>query len=130
MSWITTDATPSIIGVVGWRERTYIRLDAEETMKEYAEADGLQAGIADKELMGLVLGSVAGFAAHPGDVLFIGVDNLNAVDWVIRGKSRGEFARGLLSTFLLWFVPWNCGDHMLLAYEPQCHLGRDNSTGG
>ena len=65
VSWATTDATPRIIGVFDWRERTYIRVDAEETMKEYGEADGLQAGIADKELMGLVLGSVAGFSAHP-----------------------------------------------------------------
>lgn len=54
--------------------------------------------------MGLVLGSVTGFAAHPGDVLFIGVGNLNAVAWAIRGKSRGKFAREFLSTFLLWCV--------------------------
>ena len=62
-------------------------------MKDYVEAEGLQAGIADAELMGLVLGSVAGFPAHPGAVLFIGVDNLNAVDGAIRGKSRGKFER-------------------------------------
>ena len=102
VSWIATDATPSIIGVVDWRARNYIRADAEETMKDYVEEAGLQSVISDKELMELVLGSVAGFAAHPGAVLFIGVDNVGAPAWAIRGKSRGKFARGLLSTFLLW----------------------------
>ena len=69
VSWIATDATPSIIGVVDWRSRKYIRVDDDETTKHYVEADGLKSGIADKELMGSVLGSVAGFASHPGAVL-------------------------------------------------------------
>ena len=104
VSRITTDATPSVIGVVDWKDRTFIRADAEQMMKFYVDMDGLEAGIADKESMGLVLGSVAGFAAHPGAILFLGIDNLNAVYWVIKGKSRGKFARKLLSNFLLWRV--------------------------
>ena len=28
VSWITTDATPLVIGTVDWRDRTYIRVDA------------------------------------------------------------------------------------------------------
>ena len=103
-SWIATDATPSIIGVVDRRDRNYIRVDAGETTKGYVESDGFQAGIADKELTGLVLGGVAGFAARPGAVRFIGVDNSNAVAWVVRGESRCKFARKLLITFLLWRV--------------------------
>ena len=92
-----------------------------------SKTDGLQAGIADKELMGLVLGSVDGFAAHPGTVLFIGVGNLNAAAWVVRGKSRGEFDRKLLGTFLLWCVYH--GIEVIIFYlrtnhnvtaEPQC----------
>ena len=99
--WLTTDAAPNVIGVVDWENRTFLRADAEHLMKFYVDKDGLTAGIAGKELMGLVLGSVAGFPAHPGAILFIGVDNLNAVYWVIKGKSRGKFARKLLSNFLL-----------------------------
>ena len=102
--WITTDATPRIIGVVNLRARNYIRVDAEETMNDYVEADGLQAGISNKELTGLVLGSVAGYAAHPGAVLFVGVGNLNDVACVVRGKSRGKAPRKLMITFLLWCV--------------------------
>ena len=101
MSWLTTDATLNVIGVVDWKNRTFLRADADQLMKFYVDKDGLTAGIADMELMGLVLGGVDGFAAHPGAILFIGVDNLNAVYWVIKGKPRGEFARKLLSNFLL-----------------------------
>ena len=104
ISWITTDAALKVIGVVDWKDRTFIRADADQLMKFYVDKDGLTAGIADKELMGLVLGSVAGFAAHPGTILFLGVDNLNVVYWVAKGKSRGKFARKLLSNFLLWCV--------------------------
>ena len=41
VSWITTDSAPKIIGVVDWRARTYIRVDAESTMQDYVEQDGL-----------------------------------------------------------------------------------------
>ena len=94
VSSITTDDTPAIIGMVGWRDRKFLRVKADETMKDYVDDDGLRAGIADKELMGLVIGGVDGFAAHPGAVLFIGVGNLNAVAWVIRGGSRGGIWSG------------------------------------
>ena len=79
MRWITADATPSRIGLVGWADRTYIRLDATDVAHDFTDADGRQPGIADKELMGLITGSVAGLSSHPGVVLFIGVGNLNAV---------------------------------------------------
>ena len=69
---------------------------------DYVESDGLHARIEDKELMGMAAGSVAGCAAHPDTVLSIGVDNINAVSWVLRGKSRWEFAMELLSAFLMW----------------------------
>ena len=55
----------------GLEERNLLRPDADQLMKFYADKDGLSAGIADKELAGLVLGSVGGFAAHPGAILFI-----------------------------------------------------------
>ena len=102
--WITSDATPDVIGAVDWRNSTYIRVDAEETTKDYVGTDGLQAGSADKELTGLVIGRVCGFSAQPGTVLFVGVGNLNAPAWVIKGKARGKFARRLLRTFLPWCV--------------------------
>lgn len=79
MSWITTDATPLVIGAVGWAKRTYLRLDAGEVLRDFTEIDGRPPGIEDKELMGLIMGSLGGLSAHPGAVLFIGVDNLNAV---------------------------------------------------
>ena len=41
--------------------------------------DGKMAGISDKEIMDLSIGCVAGFPARPDDVLFVGVDNMNAV---------------------------------------------------
>ena len=104
ISWLTTDATLKVIGVVDWENRTFIRADADQLMKFYIDKDGMTPGIADKELVGLVLGGVAGYAAHPGTILFLGVDSLNAVYWVIKGKSRGKFARKLLSNFLLWCV--------------------------
>ena len=63
--WITTDATPSIIGAVDWRARTSLRVDAGGTTKDYVDSDGFQDGIADIELMGVVLGSVDGLPAHP-----------------------------------------------------------------
>ena len=78
VSRITTDATPSIIGVADWRDRTYIRVDAESNVRNYVEQDGLHAGIEEEELMGLVLGSVAGFPDHPGAAPFIGVGNSSA----------------------------------------------------
>ena len=51
--WITTDATPSLIGAVEWENRTCIRVRAVETMASFAESDGKLAVIADKELMGM-----------------------------------------------------------------------------
>lgn len=78
-SWIATDATPRIIGAVHWRDIAYIRVGAQEIMKEYVEADGLQSGIAAKELTGLTIGSAAGYAARPLAVLLIGAGNLDAV---------------------------------------------------
>ena len=68
-----------MIGSVDFRDKTYIRVDTAEIMKDYADADGRQAGIDDEELMGLAIWSVAGFPAHPDTVLYIGVDNPNAV---------------------------------------------------
>ena len=55
---ITTGSTPSIIGVVDWYTRTYIRAPAVETMAAFMGEDGKLSGIAGKELMGLVIGSV------------------------------------------------------------------------
>ena len=104
VSWVTTDAAPELIGSVDWRSRTYIRVNADETTKDYVEQDGPQSGITDKHLMRMAIGGVDGFGAHPGAVLFIGVDNLNAVDWVIEGMARGKFARKLLITFFFWCV--------------------------
>ena len=65
------------------------------------EDDGRLAGISDKELMGLAIGSVAGFPAHAEAVLVNGVDNMNAMWWVARGKTRRKFARRLMSTFFI-----------------------------
>ena len=101
---ITTDSTPSIIGVVDWYTGTYIRVPAVETMSAIMDEDGELSGIADKELTGRVIGSVAGFAAHPDTVLFVGVDNMNSAFWATRGKTRSKFARLLLIPFLMWCV--------------------------
>ena len=76
---IATDATPSIIGSVDWEQGTYLRVPAVETMAAVMEDDVKLAGIADKELMGIASGSLAGFPARPNAVLFIGVDNTNAM---------------------------------------------------
>ena len=92
VSWIATDAAPQAIGASDWRDRTYIRAGAGEIMKDYADADGRQAGIADKEPMGLAIGSVAVFSAQPDTVLFVGVDNLNAVCRIVKGGPRRKFA--------------------------------------
>ena len=48
-------------------------------MLDFAETAGRMDGIEDKELMGIAIGSMAGLAAQPGSVCFIGVGNLNAV---------------------------------------------------
>ena len=45
----------------------------------FTEDDGRPNGISDKELMGLVVGSVAGHSARAETVLLIGVGNLDAV---------------------------------------------------
>ena len=120
VSWVTTDDAPRITGVAGWRARTYIRVGDESTMRNYVEQDRLQAGIADKELMTLVLGGVDGLPAHHGAVLFIGVGNLNDVAWAIQGKSRLGFARELRSTFLLWFLSGNRCNRYLPSGKSQC----------
>ena len=91
--WLTTDATPGVIVVVDWKTRTYVRVPVVETTADFDEDDGKLAGISDKELMGLAIGSVAGFAAKPDTVRFIGVDNMNAMRWVARGNTRSKFAR-------------------------------------
>ena len=71
------------------------------------EEDGRQPGKADKELTGLVVGGVAGFAARPEAALSIGVDNLNAVCWIAIGNTRGQFARKFLSASLFCRVENN-----------------------
>ena len=43
----------------------YLRVNAEGATGVYVESDGLQGGVADKELMGMAIGSVAGLAARP-----------------------------------------------------------------
>ena len=62
------------------------------------------AGIEDKELMGLSIGSVDGFSAHPDACLSVGIDNMNAARCVAKGKTRSKCARMLLSPFLTWCV--------------------------
>ena len=51
-------------------------------MKDYAGSDVMQAGIADKELMGRAIGSLAGYSARHNTALFIGVGNLVDMSWV------------------------------------------------
>ena len=63
--WISTDAAPQVIGAVDWRGISYIRADAEEIMKDYAELDGREAGISDRELMGMAIGAWMGFPPTP-----------------------------------------------------------------
>lgn len=104
VGWITTDAKPQIIGTVGRENRTYIRVSPEDTMAFWLVHDGGQAGIADKELMALVIGSLDGYADRSNAVLFVRVGNMDAVCWAIKGKGRSKFARMILSTYLLWFV--------------------------
>ena len=70
--WIATDETPDVIGAVDWENRIYSRLLADDITKTFAGDDGRLPGIADKELMGFVVGGVAGFAAHPGNMMAIG----------------------------------------------------------
>ena len=76
---LTTDFSLSVIGSVNSENRTYVRVPANATMEDFVEEDGKLAGISDMELMGLVIGIVAGFSAHPDTVLFVGVDNMNAM---------------------------------------------------
>lgn len=45
---------------------------AGEFMRDFIENDIRKAGISDKELMGLIGGSLAGVSARPGAVLFDG----------------------------------------------------------
>lgn len=78
MIWLTEDAAPFAIGAVDWGNMTYMTLDAPATLHDFADVDGRRPGIADKGLTGLMTGSVAGLAARPGGILFVGVDNLNA----------------------------------------------------
>ena len=73
-------------------------------MADFVVEDGKMAGISDKELMGLVIGSAAGFSAHSDTVLFVGVGNMNAMCWVTRGGTRSKFDRRLMITFLMWRV--------------------------
>ena len=40
----------------------------------------------------------------PDTVLFVGVDNTNAMLWVTRGETWSKFERRLLITFSMWFV--------------------------
>ena len=50
---------------------------------------------------------MAGFAARPETVRLIGADIAYDVCWLVKGKTRGKFARNLLSTFLFWCVENN-----------------------
>lgn len=101
---ITTDATPQAIGLAGWWNRAYIRVSAEETMAPLVEHDDREAGIADKELAGLAIGSVDGYVAHPNTVLFVRAGNMNAVGWAAKEKARSKCARMILMRYLFWCV--------------------------
>ena len=61
-------------------------------MQEFEDQEGRPPGIADKELMGLVVGSVVGNESRPCMVLFLGVDNANVAFWVVEGNARSCFA--------------------------------------
>lgn len=93
-------AAPEVFGVAGWQNRHFWKRPDDATATPFLEEDGRLPGSADKELMGLLVGSVAGCADRPEKVLFIGVDNLNAVCWVAIAKARRKFARMLLGAFL------------------------------
>ena len=81
--------------------RAYLRIGAESAMIGFVESDGLQEGIADKELTVLVLWSVARFPACPETGIFVGLGDVGAVRWVVKGETRRKFARKILSNFLL-----------------------------
>ena len=124
---ITTDAAPSIIGAVGWNNSAYIIVSEAETMAPFAEEDGRMAGLAAKDLMGLAIGSVAGFAAHPDTVLFVGVDNMNDVCWVVKGKTRRKFDRELLIAFFI--SARSRSSRLLPRDEPHRNGGRYRESG-
>ena len=77
--WITADSTTGLIGAVEWKNRTYIRVHTVDTMAFFVEDDGELAGIADKELTCMAIGSLVRFPARPEAVLFVGVDNTDAI---------------------------------------------------
>ena len=96
---IITDAKTDVLGVVDWKtEATFARPD--EVMTPYMEDVGRLPGISPNELTVLVVGILDGSSARPETVLFIGVDNLNADCWIVRGKTSGKSARKLLSALL------------------------------
>ena len=59
-------------------------------MDPFVEEDGKMAGISEKELTALVVGRLAGFAAHPDAVLFVGVANVNAARRVAKGEPEAN----------------------------------------
>ena len=62
------------------------------------------ADISDKEIMGLVIGSVAGFAARPRCSPICRGCQHECSSMGGKGGTRSKFARMLLSTFLTWCV--------------------------
>ena len=46
--------------------------------------------------MGLSIGRVDGYFDRPNAILLIGVDNLNAVRWIVKGKPRINFPTKLI----------------------------------
>ena len=92
------------IGVSDCASWEYIRLSADYLFDTFGSNSQRHPAIADKELMGLALGSVAGAAAQPQEVLLIGVGNMNSVCWVGTGTARSRFSRKSMSNFCygLW----------------------------
>ena len=63
--WVTTDVTHEVFGVVDGGRRQFWKLPGGAAMGTFMGEDDRRPGMSERESVGPVVGSVAGFAAHP-----------------------------------------------------------------